>query len=41
MGVSFCMGEVVEDVRTVFEKLNDTTIHIPDINTIKFDTDSN
>jgi len=23
------MGDVVEDVRTVFEQLNDTTIYIP------------
>lgn len=25
----FCVGDVVEDVRTVFERINDATIYIP------------
>lgn len=28
------MGAVVEEVRTIFEKRNDTTIYIPDMQSI-------
>ena len=27
--LAFTQGDIVEDVRTVFEKINDTTIYIP------------
>lgn len=29
-GVLLCLGDVVEDVRTVFERINDATIYIPE-----------
>lgn len=28
-------GDVVEDVRTVFEQQNDTTVYIPDLRTME------
>jgi hypothetical protein len=32
--VPFLWGAVVEDVRTIFEKRNDATIYIPDMQSI-------